>query len=238
MTRQIVFDTETTGTSVFDDRIVEIACVELQDLVPTGVTFQRYINPLRDIPAEVIAVHGLTASFLKDFPVFGHASIVDEFLEFVGDAKLVAHNSEFDRGFLNAELSRLNREIWQKDRFIDTLEMARKMFPGAPASLNALCKRFSVNTDERVKHGALIDCQLLAAVYLELSGGREQKLALFDDRIVSAEEAARAATRKPRPTPLPSLVSAEEFAAHTAFIAEMGDKAIWKKYETPAEAAE
>jgi DNA polymerase III subunit epsilon len=230
MSRHIVFDTETTGVSVFDDRVVEIACVELKDLVPTGRTFQCYVNPMRDISAEVVAVHGLTATFLKDFPSFGHADICDAFLEFIGDdSKLVAHNAEFDRGFMNAEFSRIGKPILQKDRFIDTLDMARKMFPGAPASLNALCKRFSISLDERTKHGALIDCHLLASVYLELSGGREQKLALFDEGMVSAEEAARAATRKPRPTPLPSLIAEVERAAHDAFVATLGENAVWLK---------
>ena len=237
--RNIVFDTETTGTSVFDDRVVEIACVELDGFFPTGRTFQRYINPKRDIPAEVVAVHGLTADFLKDFPTFDDPEICDAFMDFVGDdGILIAHNAEFDRGFLNAELSRLNRPPLMKDRFIDTLEMARKMFPGAPASLNALCKRFSISLEERNYHGALIDCHLLAGVYLELCGGREQKLALFDEGAVSAEAAARNKSRKPRPSPLPSLITPEEAAAHAAFIGEMGDKAMWKKLLAPPEAAE
>jgi DNA polymerase-3 subunit epsilon len=229
MSRQIVFDTETTGTSVFHDRVVEIACVELKDLVPTGRTFQRYINPERDVPAEVVAVHGLTAEFLRNHPVFAHVNVAEAFLEFVGeDSVFVAHNAEFDRGFLNAELSRLNKGPIGKERFVDTLEMARKMFPGAPASLNALCKRFSISLEERDKHGALVDAHLLAQVYLELNGGREQRLALFEDTVVSAEDVAKAAKRKPRPTPLQSPITDEERAAHAAFVETLGAKALWK----------
>lgn len=178
MAREIVFDTETTG---FDyakgDRLVEIGAVELVNHLPTGRTYHQYINPERDVPEEVVKVHGLTYDFLKDYPTF--EKIADQWLEFIGDANLVAHNASFDMNFVNYELKQIGRPEIGWDRCVDTLEIARGMFPGARCSLDALCKRFEIDNSARTFHGALLDAQLLAEVYLELLGGKEPTL-LFD----------------------------------------------------------
>lgn len=176
MVREIVFDTETTGFSPQDgDRLVEIGAIELINHLPTGNTFHKYINPMRDVPEEAFRVHGLSQEFLKDYPTFD--VVVDEFLEFIGeDSKLVAHNASFDMNFLNYELKQINRPNLENSRVIDTLQMARTLFPGARASLDALCRRFSIDATDRTLHGALIDSELLAKVYLELIGGIEPEL--------------------------------------------------------------
>lgn len=230
--REIVFDTETTGRSPDQgDRVVEIGCIELIDLNPTGRSFHTYINPERDVPDEVVKVHGLTTAFLSGHPVFAAPQVVGGFLDFIEDSPLVAHNAEFDRKFINAELVRLGKPAFGPERFVDTLPMAKKKFPGAQASLDALCKRFNISLTTRDLHGALVDARLLAEVYLELLGGREQKLA-FVEEAASAEAAAAAITYPPRPqrpTPLAARISDEEAAAHAAFIAKLGDKALWAK---------
>jgi DNA polymerase-3 subunit epsilon len=242
--REIVFDTETTGTDPErGDRIVEIGCVELMDLVPTGLTFHRYINPERDVPAEVVRVHGLTGEFLADKPVFGAPEVVDELLEFIGDAPLVAHNAEFDRRFLNGELTRLGRPIIAKERCVDTLLIARKKYPGAPASLDALCRRLNIDLSSRDKHGALLDSQLLAAVYLELKGGRERRLNFLDPveaampsqaRENGTMEASQPRHSRARPTPLAPLSTAEEHQAHAAFLLSLGKEPVWNHlFPTP-----
>jgi len=176
MVREIVFDTETTGLSPEKgDRLVEIGAVELINHLPTGKTYHQYINPERDVPEEVVAVHGLTEEFLKDFPVF--ADVAQDFIDFVGDdGVLVAHNAQFDMNFINYELKKIGREGYDFDRVIDTLEIARKMFPGAKNNLDALCKRFGVDNSSRTLHGALLDADLLAKVYLELLGGDEPSM--------------------------------------------------------------
>ncbi|RMF09710.1 MAG: DNA polymerase III subunit epsilon, partial [Alphaproteobacteria bacterium] len=174
--REIVFDTETTGLDPAQgDRLVEIGCVELYNLVPTGKTFHVYINPERDMPQAAYEVHGLSEAFLRDHPVF--AEVAADFLDFIGDATLVAHNAEFDMKFINAELTRLGFPPIGNDRVIDTLAIARRNFPGSPATLDALCKRFGIDNSARTKHGALLDAELLADVYLELRGGRQVGLA-------------------------------------------------------------
>lgn len=223
--RQIIFDTETTGlTPQGGDRITELGCVEVIDLIPTGKDLRILINPERDIPAEVTAVTGHTWEMLKDEPVF--AEIVDRFLDFVQDSELVAHNAGFDMGFINMELERCGKPVIEASRFIDTAAMARKKYPGAPASLDALCKRFDISLQSRTKHGALIDAYLLAEVYLELNGGREQGLSFIAK---PGEEAAVVyPKRSARPEPLGSRVSEAEQAAHAAFIAEMDDP-LWAK---------
>lgn len=236
--REIVFDTETTGTDPErGDRIVEIGCVELIDLVPTGVTFHRYINPERDVPAEVVKIHGLSGAFLADKPVFGNPKVVEEFLTFIGDAPLVAHNAEFDRRFLNAELARLNLSLIDKTRCVDTLMIARKKFPGAPASLDALCRRFNVDRSTRELHGALIDSLLLAEVYLQLKGGRERRLSFLDPaeqdpQTTSGEprilEAKSIKPARARPAPIPPRSTLDERAAHAAFVLSLGKEPIWK----------
>ncbi|HZZ36530.1 MAG TPA: DNA polymerase III subunit epsilon, partial [Caulobacteraceae bacterium] len=177
MAREIVLDTETTGLYPRDGhRLIEIACVEIDECVPTGRTFHAFIHPERDIDPDAERVHGISLASLQGKPLF--AEIVDEFLAFIGDATLVAHNAEFDRGFINAELERLGREVTPASRWVDTLAMAAKRFPGMYNSLDALCKRFKISLSEREKHGALIDTRLLAGVYLELQGGRERALDL------------------------------------------------------------
>jgi DNA polymerase-3 subunit epsilon len=222
--REIVFDTETTGFEPNEGhRIVEIACLELVNQIPTGRKKQYYLNPERDIPEAAVRIHGLNEEFLRDKPRF--AEIVDELMEFIGDAPLVAHNAEFDMRFLNAELNLLKRAPLPFDRAVDTIRLARQRFPGAPASLDALCKRFAIDNTQRTLHGALLDAQLLAEVYLQLLGGPQTGLSLT----TAAEEAVSAALdvvgRLVRPA-RPHAASPEERAAHSAFIAQLKD-AVW-----------
>lgn len=231
--REIVFDTETTGFDARgDDRITEIGCIEVIDLIPTGETFHTYLNPERDVPEKVTEITGLTREFLEDKALF--ADQAQAFLDFVGDSDLVAHNADFDRGFVNAELERAGFDPLPKSRFIDTLRIARSKFPGSPASLDALCKRFGVSLTSRSKHGALIDSELLAEVYLELKGGRMRKLGLDESGQPEPElSMPKPAAKNARVVPLGPLSSNEERAAHEAFIEGMGgdDKAmIWQKY--------
>ncbi|MEM9937650.1 MAG: DNA polymerase III subunit epsilon [Pseudomonadota bacterium] len=226
--REIAFDTETTGLEWDkDDRVIELGAVELINHVATGETFQTYINPGRAVSEATIRITGITDDDLKDKPGFEDPSIVDAFLDFIGDATLVAHNAKFDRGFLNMELQRCGRDIIPEARWVDTVEIARKRFPGAPASLDALCKRFDVNSDARTFHGALLDSQLLAEVYLELLGGRARA---FDFGSNQAAVTGERGVAQQRPKPLTSPISSEELETHTAFIAELGDKALWKRY--------
>jgi DNA polymerase-3 subunit epsilon len=221
--RQIIFDTETTGLEAQGgDRVTEIGCVEVFDLIPTGKDQRILINPERDIPAEVTAVTDHTWEMLKDEPKF--AEVVDEFLDFVGDDELVAHNAGFDRSFINMELERCGKPIIAPSRFIDTAAMARKKYPGAPASLDALCKRFDISLESRTKHGALIDAYLLAEVYLELNGGREQGLSFIADAEAGSEVVYK--KQRPRPKAWASLIKDHEAKDHRAFIEEMTDP-IW-----------
>jgi DNA polymerase-3 subunit epsilon len=208
--REIVLDTETTGLDPGEGhRIVEIACIELIHHVPTGRKFHRYVNPERDMPEDALTVHGLTTEFLGRQPPF--AAIVDELLGFIGSDRLVIHNAEFDLAFLNAELARLDREPITIP-YVDTLGLARVRFPGAPASLDALCRRFGIDLSIRVEHGAEIDCGLLAAVYIELLGGRQPGLdfALPTDVVITSERVLRA--------PRPHAPSGEELVAHQAML--------------------
>ena len=222
---ECVLDTETTGLDpASGDRVVEIGCVELDNLVPTGRTFQAYINPEREVPEGAFAVHGLSTEFLKSKPVF--AEIVEAFLAFIGEAALIMHNAEFDRGFLNAELARINRPPFPIDRAVDTLRIARTRFPGAPASLDALCRRFGIDTAERGLHGALLDAQLLAEVYLQLRGGRQPGLALGASTRGAAETAVAPAETRPR-APRPHAPSEEETAAHAAFLESLKNP-LWR----------
>jgi DNA polymerase-3 subunit epsilon len=210
MMREIVLDTETTGLDASEGhRVVEVACIELVHHVPTGRRFHRYVNPEREMPEEALAIHGLTAEFLARQPPF--AVIADELLTFIGADPLVIHNAEFDLAFLNAELARLERQPIAVS-CIDTLALARIRFPGSPVNLDALCRRFAIDLSDRVEHGAEVDCRLLAAVYLELLGGRQPGLD-FTLPAAIAVDAARIA-RPPRPhTPSP-----EELAAHLAML--------------------
>jgi DNA polymerase-3 subunit epsilon len=227
--REIVLDTETTG---FDPatghRIVEIGCVELINHVPTGEHFHVYLNPERDMPEEAFNVHGLSEEFLSDKPLF--AEIADDFCAFIADSQLVIHNADFDMKFLNWELKAVGRPPLPKERALDTVAMARKRFPGSPASLDALCRRFGIDNSNREKHGALLDSELLADVYLELIGGREPGLALATKRQAAVAAAAAAQTtivRETRP-PRPHAATEEERAAHGEFIAKLTD-ALWLK---------
>lgn len=232
--REIVFDTETTGLDPkTGDRIVEIGCVEMIGRVATGETFHAYYNPERDMPAEAEAVHGLSSAFLATKPLFSES--VDALLGFLGDAPLVAHNAGFDFGFLNAELERLGRELIGLDRMVDTVALARKKHPGAKNSLDALCTRYGVDRSHRVKHGALLDAELLAQVYIELTGGRQIGLELASESISPSTETApatieagRAAANRTRRDPRPHAASAEELARHARFIKDL-EEPIWQK---------
>ncbi|ABG30155.1 DNA polymerase III subunit epsilon [Roseobacter denitrificans] len=226
--REIVLDTETTG---FDpesgDRIVEIGAVELMGHVATGRTYHQYINPERSMPEEAFQVHGLGDDFLRDKPKF--AEVGQAFLDFIGDAKLVIHNAAFDIKFLNAELGWINLPKIPWEQAIDTLDIARKRFPGSPASLDALCRRFGIDNTSRTLHGALLDSEILAEVYLELIGGRQPDFGLSNIPQKSAGDTSVDWTPRPRPTPLPSRITEEEAAAHADFVAKLGDDAVWLK---------
>ncbi|MBL8653260.1 MAG: DNA polymerase III subunit epsilon [Alphaproteobacteria bacterium] len=214
--REIVLDTETTGLDPSKNRIVEIGAIELMNHVPTGLHFHKYINPEMDIPAEATNVHGITNARVAKEPVF--AEIAAEFIEFAGDAKFVIHNAEFDMGFLNAEFARLGFEKMPMSRAIDTVRMARQKFPGSPASLDALCKRFEIDNTHRTLHGALLDADLLAKVYLELIGGRQSGMEFGGQK--AAIEAAVAVKRVARPA-RPHAPSEAELAAHAAALAKL-----------------
>lgn len=236
--REIVFDTETTGFHAQgDDRITELGCVELIDWLPTGEQFHAYLDPQREVPDKVVQITGLTTEFLKGKPLFKDRA--QDFLDFIGDSTLIAHNARFDEGFINAELERAGFDPLPSSRFKDTLAMANAKFPGSPASLDALCKRFDISLSARDKHGAIVDSELLAAVYLELKGGRARSLGL-DTAPKEIHDPYRNAPTKmarQRPTPLNQEVSAEEEAVHRAFIAEMGADMIWAKYWERSESA-
>lgn len=228
MTREIVFDVETTGTRVEEgDRIIQIGALELVDLMPTGRVFNRLVNPERPVDPGAVAVHGISDDMLRDQPVF--AAIADEFLAFIGEAPLVAHNAEFDRGFLNAELMRIGRAPLPADRFIDTLAIARQRFPGQRNSLDHLCRRFGIDLSERDRHDALVDCKLLAAVYLELRGGRQAGLDLLAEEAAEAAPAIAMSAEKSRPVrpPRPHQPSPEERARHETFITEALEDPLW-----------
>lgn len=226
--REIIFDTETTG---FDpnggDRITEIGCVEVIDLIPTGRDYHQLVNPERDIPKEVTEITGHTWNALREEPKF--EDIAEAFLEFVGDAALVAHNAPFDRGFINMELERIGLKPIDHDRFKDTVPMARARFPGSPASLDALCKRFEISLESRTKHGALIDAYLLSEVYLELNGGREQRLDFTEARQNRGQVVYPA--RPPRFSQLPKRLNDEEKQAHEQMVARLGEDALWAQFE-------
>lgn len=226
--REIVLDTETTGLDPLQgDRIVEIGAVELINHVPSGQTFHVYINPERDIPAEAQAVHGLSAAFLKDKPVFSR--IADDFLAFIADSVIIIHNASFDTGFLNAELAYLNKEPLRPERVIDTLKLARQKHPMGPNSLDALCRRYGVDNSKRTKHGALLDSELLADVYIELIGGRQTALSLASTEAKTVVRFQNTSTVAVRPHPLSVRLTVAEQEAHAELISELGEAAIWKK---------
>jgi DNA polymerase-3 subunit epsilon len=224
--REIVLDTETTGLDPeTGDRIVEIGAIELFNHLPTGRTFHQYLNPQRDMPAGAFAVHGLSSEFLADKALF--AAIAGDFLEFIKDAKLVIHNASFDMKFLNAELVWAGHARLPVDQAVDTLEIARRKFPGAQNSLDALCRRFGVDNSAREKHGALLDSELLAEVYLELVGGRQPGLMLGSGMQAASATAPVASAPLVRATPLPLRLTEAEQAVHDAFVASLGPNALW-----------
>ncbi len=227
--REIVLDTETTGLDPAQGhRLVELGCIELVNRIPTGATFHVYLNPERDVPAEAAAIHGLTGEFLKDKPLF--AAVADEFLAFIGeDAPLVIHNAAFDHGFLCAELKRVERALIARERLIDTLMLARRKHPAGPNRLDDLCARYGIDNSRRTKHGALLDAEILAEVYVELIGARQAQLGLAElgARAVNADGAA---ILRARPIILPPRISEAERAAHREFIAQLGEDALWRNY--------
>jgi len=228
--REIVLDTETTGLDPSTgDRVVEIGCIELENHLATGRIHHVYINPQRNMPEAAFRVHGLSEEMLRDKPLF--AAIADDFLEFIADSPLVIHNASFDLGFLNAELERAGRGLIDKTRAIDTLDMARVKHPFGPNSLDALCRRYGIDNSARQLHGALLDCELLAEVYLELIGGRQPGLTLEQNKRASMPvQKSRCTKNLKRAKPLDQRLDQSEAAAHQELIESMGEKAIWKSY--------
>jgi DNA polymerase-3 subunit epsilon len=229
MNREIVLDTETTGLSpAMGDRLVEIGCVELINHIPSGRHYHVYINPQRPMPEEAFRVHGLGDEFLADKPLF--KAVVGDFLDFIGDATLIIHNAAFDIGFLNAELERAGHRPLG-NQVIDTVMLARDKHPGARVSLDALCKHYGIDNSRRTLHGALLDSEILAEVYLELIGGKQVSLALIaETRISGADAIATRIVAARRPVPLPSRLLADEFAAHEKLVASLGPDSIWAQY--------
>jgi DNA polymerase III subunit epsilon len=227
--REVVFDTETTGLDPYQGhRLVEIGCIELVNRFPTGQTFHRYLNPERDIPPEAFAIHGLSYDFLKSKAIFTNIAV--DLLAFIGDAALVAHNASFDLGFLNAELERIKQATIPRDRLIDTLLLARRKYPGGSNRLDDLCVRFGIDNSRRTKHGALLDAELLAEVYVELVEARQAQLGLVATPASPIMVGNLAISAKVRPAPLRPRVTDAERTAHGALVAELGAKAIWNDY--------
>ncbi len=235
--REIVLDTETTGLDPFQGhRVVEIGCIELLNRIPTGQSFHRYLNPEREVPPEAVAIHGLSTEFLKDKPFF--AEIVEDLIAFIGDAPIVAHNALFDLAFLNAELERAGKLLVSRERMLDTLLLARRKYPGAPNRLDDLCARFAIDNSHRTKHGALLDAELLAEVYLELIGARQAQLVLVEMGAAATVASVGRAAAPVRPVVLAVRLSDDERESHLAFIATLGENVIWRDYlNMPAAAA-
>ena len=227
--REIVLDTETTGLDPLrGDRLVEIGCVEIYNRMPTGQTFHRYINPQRDMPAEAFAVHGLSSEFLATKPLF--IEVVEDFIDFIGDAPLVIHNASFDIGFINAELDRVKRVPIPRERLVDTLLLARRKHPGVSNRLDDLCSRYAIDNSRRTKHGALLDAELLAEVYIDLIGARQSQLILAQDSQEIRTGSFGDMPRRQREVPLVPRVTDADREAHRAFVATLGDKPIWNEF--------
>src|SRR3954465_12657691 len=227
--REIVLDTETTGLDPLrGDRLVEIGCVEIFNRMPTGQTYHVYINPERDMPAEAFAVHGLSAEFLSTKPLFHE--VVDPFLEFIGDAPLVIHNASFDISFINAELDRIKRAAIPRERLVDTLLLARRKHPGVSNRVDDLCSRYAIDNSKRTKHGALLDAELLAEVYIDLIGARQSQLVLAAESIDIRIGGYGEMPRRQREVPLVPRITDDEREAHRSFVAPLGDKPIWNEY--------
>ena len=226
--REIVLDTETTGLDPFTgDRLVELGCVELLNSLPTGETFHAYIDPERDMPEEAFRIHGLSAEFLAGKPKF--SDVAEDFLDFIGDAKLVIHNAEFDIKFINHELKLIGIDPLSRDRVVDTLMIARRKFPGSPNSLDALCNRFKIDNSRRTKHGALLDSEILAEVYLELIGGLQTTLVLTEAKAKTIQ-LTEIEIESSRPTAIIRALHSGELEAHAGMRGQIGDKALWGKY--------
>jgi DNA polymerase-3 subunit epsilon len=227
--REIVLDTETTGLDPYQGhRLIEIGCVELLNRIPSGQVFHHYLNPERDIPAEAFAIHGISVDFLKDKPLFHQ--IADELLAFIGDAPLVIHNAAFDYGFINAELERATRPLVDRSRLVDTLLLARRKHPAGPNRLDDLCIRYRIDSSRRTKHGALLDAEILAEVYIELIGARQAQLTLVETGENSGRTPQQVAAMRTRPAPLAARLTEDERKAHRNFIATLGEKALWQNY--------
>jgi DNA polymerase-3 subunit epsilon len=227
--REIVLDTETTGLDPGQGhRLVELGCVELLNRIPTGAAFHAYLNPERDVPAEAFAIHGLSGDFLKDHKRF--IEIADEFLAFIGDAPLVIHNASFDHAFLCAELKRADRVLIARERLVDTLLLARRKHPAGPNRLDDLCARYGIDNSRRTKHGALLDAEILAEVYVELIGARQAQLGLTELAARRPNNGDGAIVIRQRPEQLASRLSESALAAHREFITELGENALWRNY--------
>lgn len=229
--REIVLDTETTGLDPYQGhRLIEIGCVELLNRIPTGQIFHRYLHPDRDIPEEAFRVHGISLEMLKDKPRFHE--VADELLEFLSDAPLVIHNAAFDMGFLNAELERATRPLLDRTRMVDTLLLARRKYPGGSNRLDDLCLRYRIDASRRTKHGALLDAELLAEVYIELIGARQTTLILVENGSGLDRTPQQVAASRVRPTPLAARLTEEELGVHRSFIGTLGASALWNDYRS------
>ncbi|HET7193136.1 MAG TPA: DNA polymerase III subunit epsilon [Pseudolabrys sp.] len=227
--REIVLDTETTGLDPGQGhRLVELGCIELLNRIPTGAAFHAYLNPERDVPAEAFAIHGLSGDFLKEHKRF--IEIADEFLAFIGDAPLVIHNASFDHAFLCAELRRADRALIARERLVDTLLLARRKHPAGPNRLDDLCARYGIDNSRRTKHGALLDAEILAEVYVELIGARQAQLGLTESAARRPNSGDGAIIIRQRPEQLASRLSESELAAHREFVTELGENALWRNY--------
>jgi DNA polymerase-3 subunit epsilon len=227
--REIVLDTETTGLDPAQGhRLVEVGCIELLNRIPTGAVFHAYLNPERDMPAEAFAIHGLSSEFLKTHKRF--ADIVDEFLAFIGDAPLVIHNAGFDHGFLCAELKRVERVLIARERLVDTLVLARRKHPAGPNRLDDLCARYGIDNSRRTKHGALLDAEILAEVYLELIGGRQAQLSLAETVAAQKKDRDGIVIRRERTVALKPRIGDADREAHRKLVASLGENAIWRNY--------
>jgi DNA polymerase-3 subunit epsilon len=228
--REIVLDTETTGLDPAQGhRLVEVGCIELLNRIPTGATFHSYLNPEREVPAEAFAIHGLATDFLKDKPRFG--DIADDFLSFIGDVPLVIHNAGFDYGFLCAELTRVERVLIARERLVDTLLLARRKHPAGPNRLDDLCARYGIDNSRRTKHGALLDAEILAEVYLELIGGRQAQLGLAETVAGRTKGSDGVMIRRERSIALEPRLSDADRDAHRKFVASLGENAVWRDYQ-------
>ncbi|MGA2043870.1 MAG: DNA polymerase III subunit epsilon [Roseiarcus sp.] len=230
--REIILDTETTGLNPAEGhRLVEIGCLEVVDQMPTGAVYHVLINPQRDVPDDAFRVHGHSTASLADKAVF--ATVAPEFLSFIGDDRLVIHNAEFDMKFINSELTRAGHPAITASRVLDTLALARRKFPGSAASLDALCDRYRIDRSRRIKHGALLDAEILAEVYIELLGGRQRSLAFASAERVARTQVAPGIATRSRPAPLASLLTEAERAAHADHVASLGEGAVWRRYGAP-----